>query len=114
MKLFLTTSAKLVCKHELGKIGLRASQKFVTVDGKPVLIDDDPEGRPVSGCPNTGATIKPCTTTLRVTRGYSELVRINGRRVCLDTVTGITDGTPPGTVRYIVRHPGQNFVFAEQ
>jgi hypothetical protein len=42
--------------------------------------------------------------------GYSSFVRINGRAVCLDTVTGFTDGTPPGVVKYIVRHPGQKFV----
>jgi hypothetical protein len=37
-------------------------------------------------------------------------VRIDGRRVCLDTVTGLTDGTPPGTIKYEVRSPGQDLV----
>jgi hypothetical protein len=37
-------------------------------------------------------------------------LRIAGRRVCLETVTGLTDGTPPGTVKYLVRDPGQGFV----
>ncbi|MFW5874665.1 MAG: hypothetical protein ACOCUC_00380 [bacterium] len=114
MNLFLTAKAKLVCKHELGKVGIRVSQEFVTIGQDPVLVENDPEQRPVSGCPNIGATIKPCTSTLKVIRGYSNLVRINHRRVCLDTVTGLTDGTPPGTVRYIVRHPGQNFVSGER
>ena len=48
--------------------------------------------------------------TLQVTEGYSDFIHIEGRAVCLDTVTGLTDGTPPGTVRYVVQHPGQTFV----
>ena len=31
-------------------------------------------------------------------------------RLCLDTVVGKTDGTPPGVVIYHVRQPGQDFV----
>jgi len=57
-----------------------------------------------------GPGLKPCATTLRVTKGYSDFVSIGGRRVCLDAVTGLTDGTPPGTVNYVVRKPGQRLV----
>jgi hypothetical protein len=57
-----------------------------------------------------GPAIKPCTTTLPVRVGYSDLLRIEGRRVCLDTVTGLTDGSPPGTVNYSVRAAGQALV----
>lgn len=110
MSLFLTANAKLVCKHELGRVIIAPSQSFVTIEEKPILVDSDPSGKGIVGCPNIGATIKPCTSTLRVMRGYSDLIRINGKRVCLDTVTGLTDGTPPGTVEYIVRNPGQGFV----
>ena len=42
--------------------------------------------------------------------GYSDLLRVEGRRICLETVTGLTDGTPPGTVLYEVRDPGQDVV----
>jgi hypothetical protein len=49
-------------------------------------------------------------TTLPVKSGYSDFVRIDGKRICLDTVTGLTDGTPPGTVEYKVRSAGQDFV----
>ena len=56
------------------------------------------------------ATIKPCQLTLRVQVGYSDLLRIDGRRVCLDTVTGLTDGTPPGMVPYRVRSSRQTLV----
>jgi hypothetical protein len=106
----LTEDAVLVCAHELGIVGIAAAQHLVTVEDRRVLVEVDPEGRPIVGCPNIGPTIKPCTTTLRVQTGYSDLIRIDGRRACLDTVTGLTDGTPPGTVRYKVRSPGQTLV----
>lgn len=107
---WLTEDATLVCKHELGQVRVEPTQELVRIDGRHVLVEPDPETRPIVGCPNVGATIKPCTSTLRVRAGYSELVRIDARRVCLDPVVGLTDGTPPGTVDYKVRHPGQDWV----
>jgi hypothetical protein len=109
--LWLTEDALLVCKHEKGKVGIAASQKLVTVAGRSVLVEKDPENRPITMCPNVGAAIKPCLHTLAVTQGYSDFLKIDGRRICLDTVTGLTDGTPPGIVKYIVRRPGQEFVY---
>ena len=109
MKL-LTQDSVLICAHVLGKVDVRATQRLVTIDGRRVLVEVDPESRPIRGCPNVGATIKPCQLTLRVQVGYSDLLRIDGRRVCLDTVTGLTDGTPPGMVPYRVRSPRQTLV----
>jgi hypothetical protein len=109
MKL-LTEDALLVCKHALGVVRNAPSQGLVTVAGRRVLVDSDPEGRPIVGCPNVGMAIKPCACTLKVQVGYSGLVRIGGRRACLDTVSGLTDGTPPGTVLYEVKVPGQVLV----
>ena len=106
----LTQDSLLVCAHELGTVGIRATQSLVTIEKRRELVEINPEGRPISGCPNIGATIKPCQLTLRVQVGYSDLVRINGKRVCLDTVTGLTDGTPPGIVKYKVRNPAQTLV----
>jgi len=82
----------------------------VTVAGRKVQIQPDPESRTIGGCPNYGPTIKPCTTTLPVRGGYSTFIRISGKPVCLDTVWGLTDGTPPGIVKYQVASPGQQFV----
>jgi hypothetical protein len=110
MMLFLTEDCKMVCKHEVGLVGLAPSQGLVTIHRRKVLVENDPEGKPISGCPNVGATIKPCTATLKVKAGYSHFIRVQGRRVCLDTVTGLTDGTPPGLVEYQVRQAGQQFV----
>jgi hypothetical protein len=112
MQKFMTEDARVVCKHENGVVGIVGTQRLVTVNGRKVLVDNDPEGRPIAGCPNVGATIKPCTSTLKVAVGYSTFIQVDGRRVCLDTVTGLTDGTPPGTVVYEVRNPGQTLVSA--
>lgn len=109
MKL-LTEDADLRCAHELGRVGIVASQDWVRIEGRRVLVERDPEARSIGGCPNYGPTIKPCTSTLAVQQGYSSLVRVDGRRACLDTVEGLTDGTPPGTVKYRVRDSGQRFV----
>jgi len=108
--LVITEDALIVCAHELGEVGLKPLQDWVTINGRKVLVDNDPEGRPISKCPNIGIAIKPCQTTLRVEKGYSEFIRVDGRRLCLDTVQGKTDGTPPGVVIYHVRQPGQDFV----
>lgn len=109
MKL-LTEAAVMVCLHENGVVSPVATQNLVRTGGLRVQVEPDPVGRPIAGCPNVGPTIKPCTSTLKVDAGYSTWIRIQGRKVCLDSVTGLTDGTPPGTVKYKVRTPGQNFV----
>jgi hypothetical protein len=109
----LTEDAVLVCKHD-GHVRIAArKQDFVTVERRLVLVDNDPEGRPIVGCPMSGPGIKPCTNTLKVMRGYSTFVRIGRHTMCLDTVKGLTDGTPPGTVEYQVRNPGQRLVSSQ-
>ena len=105
--LILTEDAVIVCQHELGIVQNVPSQNWVTIADRRVLVENDPEGRTIKGCPNIGVGIRPCLTTLKVTAGYSDLIRINGKRVCLDTVTGLTDGTPPGLVKYKVNNAGQ-------
>ena len=106
----LTEDALLVCDHVIGRVAIIATQGLVTIQNRRVLVETDPESRPISPCPNVGATIKPCLQTLPVQSGYSGLVFIDGKRVCLDSVTGLTDGTPPAIVNYSVRNPGQTLV----
>jgi hypothetical protein len=108
----LTEDAVLVCKHQLGHLGVVPTQALVTIAGRRVLLAPDPEGRPIVGCPLT-MPFKPCLTSLRVQTGYSDFIRVLERALCLDTVSGFTDGTPPGTIRYEVRAPGQDFVRQE-
>jgi len=110
--LLLTEDAVIRCAHVKGRVKVDASQSLVTIEQRRVLVETDPEGRRISCCPEVGA-MKPCLHTLSVREGYSELIRIEGRRACLDTLSGLTDGTPPGIVKYLVAEPGQPFV-AEQ
>jgi len=108
----LTVDARLRCEHG-GRVVLRPpEQGWVRIAGRPVLVERDPEGCGIRGCPhaNPPAGIRPCLKTERVMEGYSDLVRVGGRRVCLEAVTGLTDGTPPGSVAYTVSEPGQPFV----
>jgi hypothetical protein len=107
---FLTEDAVLVCDHVVGLVQIVATQDLVTIHGRRVLVEDDPEGRTIKSCPNIGATIKPCQKTLAVRQGYSVFIRINRKPACLDTVSGFTDGTPPAGVNYTVRVPGQDLV----
>lgn len=110
---WITLDALVVCAHELGKVGLVAGQGWLTVEGRPVLVATDPEGRPIAGCPNVGPTIKPCTSTLAVRQGYSTWIRVDARPVVLATLRGFTDGTPPGVVDYKVNLAGQTLVTTE-
>ena len=108
---FLTEQAIIVCDHELGRVRQAVRQSLVRIDGQRVLVDDDPERRPIKGCPNTNPLvgILPGRTSLGVEAGYSSLLRIHGHRVCLDPVTGRTDGVPP-IFHDLVRDPGQRLV----
>lgn len=105
----LVRAGKLRCGHD-GVVANVASQEWVTVSGSPVLVENDPQGRSIAMCPNIGINIKPCTQTLVVHIGYSAFIRIATHPVCLDSVVGFTDGTPPGAVKYTVRSPGQQLV----
>jgi hypothetical protein len=113
MTLWLTEDAVLVCAHELGQVQNVPTQHLVTVENRRVLVATDPEGKAIKGCPNVGAAIRPCLTTLKVEKGYSPFLTVEDHRICLDSVTGLTDGTPPATVKYKVRHAGQPFVGEE-
>lgn len=114
MMQWLTEDARLACDHG-GGVKNQLSQDLVRINDRPVMVATDPEGRSITGCPNANVVmgLKPCVTTLKVIEGYSALIRIDGHPVCLSTVRGLTDGTPPGTVNYKVLTPGQTLVEAE-
>ncbi len=106
---FLTEDTVLVCAHQ-GVVETQSTQNFVTIAGRSVLVAPDPEGKRIRACPNVGLIIRPCFMTLSSSAGYSTFIRIEGRAVCLETVSGLTDGTPPGAVSYEVRQLGQTLV----
>ena len=106
---WMTEDATVICDHQLGNVtGFDPAQSWVRVGGRRVLVQPDPVGRSIVGCPVVPPMGKPCTRTLAVVRGYSGLVRIDGRAICLDSVTGSTDGVTP--VPYHVRSPAQTLV----
>jgi hypothetical protein len=106
--LFLTEDAKLVCLHEMGRVQNVPTQNWVTIAQRRLLVEIDPEGKSIKGCPMLPPANRPCLITLKVDTGYSEFLRIDGRRICLDTVIGSTDGFPPS--KYKVNDAGQQFV----
>jgi hypothetical protein len=108
--LVLTEGSALACSHRSGRVRTRAGQTFVRLAGWALLVEPDPDGCAIGGCANVGATIRPCLRTLTPRAGYSTLVRIGGHAVCLDTLTGGTDGTPPGAAHYLVTDAGHDFV----
>lgn len=109
----LTEDAVLMCEHG-GRISNQPTQDFVTIEQRQVLVENNPEGRTILSCPNVGPTIKPCQLTLKVSTGYSAFIRVDGHPLCLGTITGLTDGTPPGVVKYNVRSPGQELVSVKE
>lgn len=110
---WLTQDATLVCDHG-GRVSIGTTQTLVRINGRLALIKPNPQSRSISACPNANPVmgLRPCLTTLVVKEGYSTFVTIVGQPVCLDTVTGLTDGTLPGTVNYRVVDPGQHLVAA--
>ena len=109
---FLTQDAVIVCDHPTGLVQITPSQQWVTIAGRAVLVQDDPENRPIVGCPNCATPMKPCMKTQAVREGYSAFVRIGKKPVCLGNVSGLTDGMPAGAPRYRVRGAGQGYVGA--
>jgi hypothetical protein len=108
----ITTRSVVVCDHG-AEVRNVASQDWVRIEGPSVLVDDDPQARAIVACPNMGPTVKPCKTSLKVSKGYSSWIRIGSRAVVLDTLDGLTDGTVPGTVHYRVRDSRQYFTRAD-
>jgi hypothetical protein len=108
---FLTEDATLICDHG-GHVSIAATQDYVRIEKRRVLVRPNPEGRGIAGCPNSNplAGILSCRHTLEVREGYSLLLRIGGREVCLDTVLGYTDGSPPRIANYKVVDPAQTLV----
>jgi hypothetical protein len=113
MSEWLTLDARLACDHG-GAVKNKNSQDWVCIEESAVLVSTDPEGRDINGCPNADVMMgmRPCKTCLFVKVGYSDFVRVGGCKVCLSTVQGLTDGTPPGLVNYKVLTPGQSLVVA--
>jgi len=104
--LLLREDAVLLCGH-MGVVRISASQHWVTVEGKALLVDNDPEGKTIAGCPNV-ASGQPCVQTGIVQKGYSAFIRIDGHAVCRQELEGLA--LPMVVYHYTVSYPGQRLV----
>lgn len=110
----LTSKASLKCAHG-GSVDLKPSQRWVRVGGAPVLVDPDTVDRPIHACPMATPANPPCGKTVNANgaASFSALVKIDGRGVCLDTATGMTNWSKLAVVPYAVISSGQNLITAE-
>jgi hypothetical protein len=103
----VTAAATIICAHA-GQVTLIPRQAMVLAGGAPVLCEGDLSGAPILGCaqPPSIAT-KPCTTVVSTSPGVSSSPRVlvGGRPVLIQTLSGITDGVPPGVITVV--NPGQ-------
>lgn len=109
MEPLLTHAARLTCDHKTG-IVITIPLSFVTISGSAVQIKGDPSLKPIVGCTNIGSTIKPCLFTVNEEAGHSAFITVGGKPVCLQSLRGKTEGTPPATVNYKVLTIAQSFV----
>jgi hypothetical protein len=111
MPLIVTTNATIMCSHG-GQVTLIPKQAQTTIQGGSVLCEGDLSGAPIVGClqpPSPGT--KPCTMVVSTLPGSSApTVMVLGRPVLLETLSGLTDGVPPGSI--MVASPGQATVQA--
>jgi hypothetical protein len=102
----VTAAATITCVHG-GQVTLIPKQTQVLIGGSPVLCEGDLMGSPIVGCaqPPSPAT-KPCTTVVSTLPGGSSLkVMVGGKPAHIATLSGMTDGVPPGAI--MVVNPGQ-------
>lgn len=105
----ITSNAVITCIHG-GQVVLVPKQMQVTILGGSVMCEGDLVGSPIVGCtqPPTPST-KPCTTVVSTLPGSSNpFVTVLGRPVHIATLTGVTDGVPPGAIAVV--DPGQTVV----
>jgi hypothetical protein len=107
----VNANATIMCSHG-GRVVLIPRQMTVLAQGGPMMCEPDLVGAPIAGCaqPPTPLT-KPCTTVVATFPGSTSLkAKVGGRPVYVATITGLTDGVPPGSL--VVVFPGQTVVQA--
>jgi hypothetical protein len=107
----VTSNAAIMCVHG-GQVTLTPKQTQVMIQGGAVLCDGDLIGAPIVGCAQPASPgSEPCTTVISTLPGSTSLkVLVGGRPAYVATLTGITDGVPPGSL--VVANPGQGSVQA--
>jgi hypothetical protein len=98
----VTSNDVIMCSHG-GTVMVTPKQATVQAQGGAVLRDTDLIGAPIVGCaqPPTISS-KPCTTVLSTLPGSTApTVQAGGLPVHVSTLTGLTDGVPPGTISVV-------------
>jgi len=98
----VTSNARIVCAHG-GQVTLVPRQPTVTIQGAAILRESDLIGAPIVGCaqPPTVSS-KPCTAVVStLPGGSSPTVSAAGLPVHLDSLSGMTDGVPPGVISVV-------------
>jgi hypothetical protein len=107
----VTANATITCVHG-GQVMLTPRQAKLFAQGGAALCEPDLVGCPVVGCaqpPSPGT--KPCTAVISTFPGSATpRLTVQGRPVYLQTLTGLTDGVPPGAIMCV--NPGQTIVQA--
>jgi hypothetical protein len=112
MPFVVTANATIMCAHG-GRVTLMPKQTTVQAGGGMVLRETDLMGAPIVGCAQApSVSTKPCTTVVSVIPGSGTALKVqaSGMPVHTQTLSGITDGVPPGTI--MVVDPGQAVVQA--
>lgn len=95
--MYLVYGISLCCSHE-GEVQVSRPLNSLTLNGNPILCVDDLIGAEIRGCKQQGPGLKPCGTVRSVLTGRSEGIMVDGKVPLLQSVIGLTDGMPPGTV----------------
>ena len=111
MPQIVTANAVIACPHQ-GQVELIPGQEKVVIEGGPILCEPDLIGAAILGCTQPASpSSKPCTQVVSIMPGStSAKVTAAGRPVYLSTLSGMTDGVPPGIVS--VSDAGQTSVEA--
>ncbi|MFI5529920.1 hypothetical protein ACIA8O_15400 [Kitasatospora sp. NPDC051853] len=105
MPAVLNADASIGCGHG-GTVQIVPGRRSFTAGGSPVLAAGDLEGKPITGCTQltAGSTVQ-CTAVVSVTGGAAATLTVGGRPALLATLSGVTNGVPPGAL--VVLTPGQ-------
>ena len=94
----LTTGSDVQCGHK-GAVQVSSSAKL-TIGGNAVLLTSGVMGSSVANCGTPiSSTTAPCSTVLSVLpTSLAQKLTVGGLPVVLDTLSGLTDGKPPGSL----------------
>ena len=97
----LTENSIATCANQ-GSVQLTAGQSKLTINGSKVLIDGDLNGAGISLC-TTVTDPQPgnlqCATITTVVNGVAQKLKVNGKGVLLDDISGDTNGTVGGVLQ---------------